>query len=93
MELVQQTEQWVIKQEQKDIVKALDKKWLDDNFIAETLKHIVLNAEVADNKWNMHEDFKTKLSAITQIHKMKTGAKEWTNVNIAFFQPPWEIKY
>lgn len=76
-----------------EIVKSLDKQWLDEDFIANTLKHIVLNAKVADNKWELHEDFKTKLAAINSIHKMKTWQKDWTNVNVAFFQSPKEIKY
>ena len=94
MELITQDNE-IIKQEpqQTEIAKSLDKEWLDEDFIASTLKHIVLNAKIADNKWNLHEDFKTKLSAINSIHKMKTWARDWMNVNVAFFQPPNSIKY
>lgn len=94
MELITQENELIKQEPQKtEIAKSLDKQWLDEDFIASTLKHIVMNAEIADNKWEMHEDFKTKLSAITTIHKMKTWAKDWMNINLGFFNAPDKIKY
>ncbi len=59
-----------------------------ETFIAKWLVHIATNAMKPDPKWNLHEDFETKLKAIKEINSIINPKKKEPLINIWFFNPP-----
>jgi hypothetical protein len=88
-----QLSQW---QQWDSLIMALDDVWINDNTVAEWLKHILQNATKMDIKGNVSEDFETKLKALQTVIKIKNPKYWWNNINIAMFTPPpmWQpLKY
>ena len=80
----------IIKQEPKTdpMVLALQELWLDDKFIAKTLKHIATNAITQNNKGDEIEDFHAKLKAIQVMLKIKDKRFDQGWINLNFFNAP-----
>ena len=75
--------------------KKLKEKWLWDlnNFIAEVLIDVAINAKSPDIKWELHKDYWEVNRAIATLHKI-ANPKIWqTNFNVWFFTPPNTINY
>lgn len=67
---------------QKNLVFHLDRIGLDEERIAKELLNIIENAMASDPKWNLIEDFGTKLLAIKTWHQMRKSSPD-ISINIA----------
>lgn len=64
-------------EEQRDaMLVALDEYWLDEQYMAKTIKYIIDHAVTATHKWDIIEDFVTKTSALKLLHKMRSSAPD-----------------
>ncbi len=64
------------------LIQKLREEWLDEAQIAHTLKDIINNAEVMNNKWDTIPDYNAKLQAVKTLYKMLTNKPD-VQVNIA----------
>jgi len=66
-----------LQEDQRDkMLVALDEQWLDEEFMAKTVKYIIEHAVTATHKWDIIEDFVTKTSALKLLHKMRSSAPD-----------------
>lgn len=73
----------------------LKKQWLWNlnEFLADNLIDVVINAKSPDIKWNLHKDYGEVNRALNTLHKI-ANPKVWqNNINIWLFTPPTNIKY
>lgn len=77
-------------QEQQDaLVLAMENIWIDEEYIAKNLKSIIDNAVTETKKWDIIEDFATKLSALKTRHKFRKDTPD-VQIQIANIFQTWE---
>lgn len=75
--------------------KALQQKWWWEisELIATNLLDILHRAVAPDNKWNLHEDFKSKIRVLELLMKATDKNFDKSDINFNFFQAPNKIDY
>ena len=68
--------------------------WIDLDYSLSKLKNITENATTMNAKWDVYEDYKTKLDWVKTILKLQWIKMSDNNINVAIFNhPKWNLKY
>lgn len=86
----QQDQSWSDSERLGILRTKLENIWLNDDELVSQLKEIMQNAVYEGPKWTILVDYKTKLSALKEIVKLKWYYKPQTVINVvnAFAKPP-----
>ena len=86
----QQDQSWSDSERLGILRTKLENVWLNDDELVSQLKEIMQNAVYEGPKWTILVDYKTKLSALKEIVKLKWYYKPQTVINVvnAFAKPP-----
>lgn len=76
-------------QDKDALVLAMEEEGINVKYIAKLMKNVMDNAVIESKKWNIMEDFVTKLSAARTWHKMQKDTPD-VQIQIANIFQTWE---
>ena len=89
-ELILPTNKSLVEQEPVDaLVLAMQEIWMDEMYAAKVLKNVMDNAITETKKWDIIEDFRTKLAAVQTWKKFMKDTPD-VQIQIANIFQPWE---
>lgn len=71
------------------LVVAMRDIWINEEYLAKNLKNIIDNAVTETKKWDIIEDFVTKLSAVKAARKFMKDTPD-VQIQIANIFQPWD---